>query len=66
MLDYILQPNTCMTALKKYECKMCGVEKVSRQKGKQGRMKRKMAGSDKKLKAEATHIEIIIQSDWCN
>lgn len=25
-----------------------------------------MAGSDKKLKAEATHIEIIIQSDCCN
>lgn len=25
-----------------------------------------MAGSDKKLEAEATHIEIIIQSDWCN
>ena len=24
------------------------------------------AGSDKKLEAEATHTEIIIQSDWCN
>lgn len=30
------------------------------------RRRRKMAGSDKKLKAEAAHIEIIIQSDWCN
>lgn len=41
--------------------------KTKRKKESEGKGgKRKMVGSDKKLEAEAAHVEIITPSDWRN